>query len=392
MKRLFALLAAIFLCLPLVSCELDGIGNERGREEDKDHDILITSPLIESGTLSAETEPIGEMILVDWMDFVRVNGESYDGGFENRVLEESRVGEKLGEILYRVKSSYSSHEEMNAASSRDFTAAFRPVGCEIFAVKDDENSIAVLDGGKYYLYTSGELYSVPFSAFGGEGYFFPGTDGTNRGASYNTFLQLCEAWGGAENIPANIKERYSGNAFSDITLVVVELVGSWGGVEFGIGSVSKKNDDLYVKAYELESAIADDEAIHTWTFFIEIPKTDNKKVEVAVEACDPLAVDPSLRIVTYEELVQHNVWVPGEDYGRYEGGAVLNKYAAEELLRGLYDYTPEDIAISYNPTYNYWITRHTRRERNGIYSVYTVIRVADGRNISQWEEPLVLPE
>lgn len=386
MKRFTALLISVLLCLSFSSCDLEGIGNDGGGQEVKDN-VTPEMPETTAGTGIDET---CVDICVDWSDFVRVNGISYDGHFENRVIDESRIGEKLGEILYTVKSNYSSQEEMNAASKRDFTAAFRPVGCEIFAVKDDENSIAVLDGGKYYLYTSGELYSVPFSAFGGEGYSFPGTDGTNRGASYNTFLQLCEAWGGAENIPANIKERYSGNAFSDITLVVVELVGSWGGVEFGIGSVSKKNDDLYVKAYELESAIADDEAVHTWTFFIEIPKTDNKKVEVGVEACDPLVVDPSLRIVTYEELAQHNVWVPGEDYGRYEGGAVLNKYAAEEVLRGLYDYTPEDIAISYNPTYNYWITRHTRSERK--YSVYTVIRVADGRNISQWEEPLVLPE
>ena len=63
------------------------------------------------------------------------------------------MGEKIGEILYSFKSFYESKEELNEADKRDFTAAFRPIGCEIYAVKDDENSIAVLDDGKYYLYT-----------------------------------------------------------------------------------------------------------------------------------------------------------------------------------------------------------------------------------------------
>ena len=45
-----------------------------------------------------------------------------------------------------------SEEELQQADKRDFTAAFRPIGSEIFAVKDDVNSIAVLHNGKYYLY------------------------------------------------------------------------------------------------------------------------------------------------------------------------------------------------------------------------------------------------
>ncbi len=113
----------------------------------------ITVSESEETTEGAETTETITNIRVDWADFIRVNGKVYDGGFENREIDESRVGEKLGEILYTVKSYYESEEEFRQADKRDFTAACRPIGCEIFAVKDDENSIAVLDGGKYYLYT-----------------------------------------------------------------------------------------------------------------------------------------------------------------------------------------------------------------------------------------------
>ena len=137
MKKII-LIIALILCLLMISC----------REEYSCGGIL---PLI-----TENEETTGELmwsVCVDWMDFIRVNGIVYDGGFENRTLDESLVGERLGEIQYKVKSYYESEEELQQANKRDFTAAFRPIGSEIFAVKDDEDSIAVLHNGKYYLYT-----------------------------------------------------------------------------------------------------------------------------------------------------------------------------------------------------------------------------------------------
>lgn len=143
MKKII-LIIALILCLLIVSC----------REE---YSCGGTLPLITENeeTTAAEetTEEVGWSVCVDWMDFIRVNGKSYDGAWENREVDESRIGEKLGEIQYKVKSYYESEEELYQADKRDFTAAFRPIGSELFAVKDDENSIAVLDNGKYYLYT-----------------------------------------------------------------------------------------------------------------------------------------------------------------------------------------------------------------------------------------------
>ena len=143
MKKIF-LITALILCLLMISC----------REEYSCGGAL---PLItENEETTAAEETTGELmwsVCVDWMDFIRVNGKSYDGGWENREVDESRIGEKIGEIQYKVKSYYESEEELYQADKRDFTAAFRQIGCELFAVKDDENSIAVLDDGKYYLYT-----------------------------------------------------------------------------------------------------------------------------------------------------------------------------------------------------------------------------------------------
>ena len=139
MKKLSVLIIACVL-ITMISCQ----------EEYSCGGVITES---EKTTAYPETTAAIEHILVDWMDFIRVNGKSYDGGWENLEIDESRIGEKLGEIQYKVKSYYESEEELQQADKRDFTAAFRPIGSEIFAVKDDEDSIAVLHNGKYYLYT-----------------------------------------------------------------------------------------------------------------------------------------------------------------------------------------------------------------------------------------------
>ncbi len=390
MKRIFSIVLAFVLCFMLVSCDelLVGIGNERGSE----HVTEEETPDIEFPAETWPAEATESDICVDWSDFVLVNGNSYDGYFKNTEIDESRIGERLGEILYNVETAYSSFEEMDAAVKRDFTASFRPIGCEIFAVKDDGYSIAVLDNGKYYIYTRKTYHTIPFSVFGGEEYSLPGTNETNRGVTINTFDQLCEAYGGAENMPKEILDRYSDDTLSNITLIIVELISGWGGTEFGIGSVAKMADDLFVNAFQFDSDADGDTAMHYWTFFIEIPKTDDKKVDVDVEKCEPLKNDTGMREVSYNEIREYLNYASGVDYGRYEGRAVLNKYAAEEILRGMYNYTLNDIEIGYNPTYNYWLAKHTYMTDGCGYRVYTVIRASDGKKISQLQEQFKLPE
>ena len=145
MKKLFLMILVLLMCsLPATSCnDVHPCGGVPTAAE----------TAIQTTGISDTTAEEAAHILVDWMDFVRVGGVVYDGGWENIEVDETRIGEKLGEILYKVKSYYESEEELNQADKRDFTAAFRSIGCEIFTVKDDENSIAVFDNGKYYLYT-----------------------------------------------------------------------------------------------------------------------------------------------------------------------------------------------------------------------------------------------
>ncbi len=373
MKR-FAALLAFLLCLASVSC------TEVFSENVETSEV----PETEDATNMAETtEEELTHILVDWMDFIRVNGVVYDGGWENREVDESRIGEKLGEILYSVKTYYESQEELSQADKRDFTAAFRPIGCEIFAVKDDDNSIAVFDEGKYYLYSQRSF--VDFEVYGGERNGLPFADDKSFGVVVNSFAQLCEAFGGAELVPDEIKTKYSDTALDDTTLIIVGLVSGWGGTEFGISSVEKIGSDIHIYAAQFDSDADGDTAMHYWTFYIETDKTQGKNVVLHTDKCEPLKNDTELYDMTYEQINRYILYAPGEDLGLYEGKPATNKYAAEEIAHSLGDYSGYSAFVRYCPTNNYWLVSLTRSEGSSTYITDVVIRAADGRVISQIE-------
>lgn len=387
MKRFMALIAAFFLCLQLVSCgmKLDGIGENKEPKVTENIDVPdITENLLNTETLPGDTDVMWS-VCVDWMDFVRVNGIVYDGGFDSIEIDESRVGERIGEILYKVKSFYDNEEEFNQADKRDFSAAFRPIGCELFTVKDDENSIAVLDNGKYYLYSHEESDVIPFEVFGGESYSMPGSNDETRGVTINSFDHLCEAYGGQENIPEEILLRYSGDTLPNITLVIVELVSGWGGTEYGIEAVRKNGDNIHVSALQFDVDVDGDSAMHYWTFFIEIPKTDDKEVTVSVTQVKPLENDSELIKIPYETINNYICYDPKVDYSCYSGKPVVHRYTAEELVRSLGDYFGYSAFVRYCPSYNYWLVSMSRSNSSGTHIVDTVIRAADGKVISQIE-------
>lgn len=344
---------------------------------------VITVSESEETTQVAETDQISTSILVDWSDFVRVNGVAYDGGWENREVDVSRIGEKLGEILYTVKSYYESEEEFHQADKRDFTAAFRPIGCEIFAVKDDENSIAVLDGGKYYLYSHRSF--VDFEVYGGERNGLPIADDKSFGAVINSFEELCKTFGGEENVPEEVKTRFSGKIFDDTTLIVVGLVSGWGGTECGISSVEKVGSDIHVYARQFDSDADGNDAMHYWTFYIETDKIQGKNVVLHTEKCEPLKNDTELHSVIYEQINKYILYAPDVDLGLYDGKPATNKYAAEEIARSICNYSGHSVFIRYCPTNNYWLVELTHSDGSGIYITDVVIRAADGKVISKIE-------
>lgn len=384
MKRFLLCFVIFALCVLMISCDelLVGIGNESGEAEKTKKSGI--EPIPPDDTWYASDTEI--CIEVSWSDFVRVNGVSYDGMFESITVDESQIGEKLGEILYRVESSYSSYEEMNAAQNRDFTASVRPIGCEIFEVKNDKDSIAVLDGGEYYLYSIRENSSIDFEVFGGEGYSLPSEEDKNRGVTINTYDQLCEAYGGAENMPSEILNRYSGDAFSNITLIIVELVSGWGGTDYGISSVKKTGEELTVNAVQFDSDGMGDCAMHYWTFFIEIPKTDDKEVVISLNTVKPLALDASLTSISSSEMSNYIYYDPEVDYSKYKGKAVYDKAVAEEIVRSMGGgYMGYSAYVRFCPTNNYWLVSLSSFGESSTHIVDAVVRAADGRIISQRE-------
>ena len=373
MKKLLVLVIFLLLCASAVACDeiIDDVGQES------------TTPATTEQISVQETEPIGSAICVDWMDFIRVGGVVYDGGWEDREVDRSRIGEKLGEILYNVKSYYESEEELQQADKRDFTAAFRPIGSEIFAVKDDENSIAVLHNGKYYLYSHRSF--VDFEVYGGERDGLPCSDDKSFGVVVNSFDQLCEAFGGAEFVPDEIKTKYSGTALDDTTLIIAQLVSGWGGTEFGIYSVEMIGSEVNIYALQFDSDADGDDAMHYWTFYIETDKIQTENIILHTDKCEPLKNDSELRAVTYEQINSHIPYTPDVDHSIYVGKPVTNKYAAEETARSNSDCLGYGAYVRYCPTNNYWLVELTHSEENHTSIIYTVIRAADGKVISQTE-------
>ncbi len=370
MKRLFVALFALLFCFSLVSC--DGIGDETVAPE-------VSLPIIDTEILPTEG---GEEVLidVDWSDFIRVEGVIYDGGFRGEKIDESMVGARIGAILYNVKNTYASREEFEFTEYMNFCSAFRPIGSELFEVKWDGNSIAVLDGGEYYLYTRNAEYPRNFKLYGGENYHIPGL-ADNGAWVFNDYSELCDAWGGAENIPEEIKMRYENKNFDDTTLVIVKIVANNGAAQYGISSVSKTDSNICVEAARFESSGEGDEALHDWTFFIEIAKTDIDRAVVSVEDIEPLKLDSELGEISYEDMSEHIQQI-NADLSVYDNAAVTSKEAAIEIVRDSFSQQKAVGTVLYDHVRNYWFVDLLRDDGSNVYGATVVIRAADGKIIS----------
>ncbi len=378
MKKIVCVALIFVLGFMFVSCDelLAGIGNERGSENITEEE----TPYIE---LPVETWPAIETelnICVDWSDFVRIEGIIYDGGFKNETIDESLIGERVGEILHNVKSMYSSEQEMRDEEYRNYTASFRSIGCEIFEVKGDGNSIAVLDSGQYYLYTRNAEYPRNFEVYGGEMYLPYMSDETCL--VINSYSELCEALGGAENIPQEVRDRYDGDALYDKTLIIVKLISGWGGTEYGIASVTGSGDNITVNAVQFDTSVDGTDDMHYWTFFVEISKTDINNAIITLELIEPLKTDSELEEVS-DKMGGHIPDVIDVDLKVYDSAAVISKEAAEEFARDLFGQQMANATVFYNPVRNYWLVKLSRYEEYSSFEGAVVIRAADGKIISQ---------
>ncbi len=164
MKRSILISLAAMLCFWLISCDgsLPGIGDDRRHQdggetegqifEESNYEI-IDIPLAET-TWQTETSPVPDETL-EWKNFVLVSGVMYSSTYADTTVDASQIGEKIGEITYRVTARPDTSEaqaDYTEAQKAEFAAAYRDVGCGVYRVIGDENAIAVLDGGVYYLY------------------------------------------------------------------------------------------------------------------------------------------------------------------------------------------------------------------------------------------------
>ncbi len=157
MKRLLLLLAALSLCALAVACDefLVGIGDETAPITSDPQPYIGVSTEV---TRQAESQPLPQSGTdMEWKNFVLVRGAMYSSIYRDTTVDVSQIGEKLGEITYRMSAApgtpEAQQEYAKAQDGGEFAAAYRDVGCGVYSVIGNDSAIAVLDGGIYYLYT-----------------------------------------------------------------------------------------------------------------------------------------------------------------------------------------------------------------------------------------------
>lgn len=107
-------------------------------------------PILETIDKNPEKEE-GTITLVDWIDFVKYNGQIYEGDWGETTVPLENVGKLLGYIENSVPSEIRNFDEYTVP---DNASPFCSIGTPFYAVNDSENAIAVYIKNKetYYLY------------------------------------------------------------------------------------------------------------------------------------------------------------------------------------------------------------------------------------------------
>jgi len=165
MRKLLTLLLALVLVLGMAGCGVSASSGTAPTEKP----TQVTEPTQTPTEKPTEaTKPKLTLVPVDFTDFIRLTGVSYQGDWRKTQVSLDRIGQKLGEVSCRIVGLYSDGRgepggEYYADSEGNLydklpngASACNNVGTELFAVKDNENAIAALVDGKYYLYTASQ--------------------------------------------------------------------------------------------------------------------------------------------------------------------------------------------------------------------------------------------
>ncbi|GAB2700879.1 hypothetical protein ACFQWB_06380 [Paenibacillus thermoaerophilus] len=95
-------------------------------------------------------------VIIDWADFLKLDGRTYTGMWDIVVADPAMIGEPIGEVTFKLYGS--KHQNNSRYRSKDGDAAFLPVGTRIYELKGypDRSMVAVsyeagMNGYKLYL-------------------------------------------------------------------------------------------------------------------------------------------------------------------------------------------------------------------------------------------------
>ncbi len=136
MLKLLLIVLCIILCL--LAC------NHKPEESAE-----TASPPSAIGETAARDTPAP--FYIEWSDFVKYNGQIYEGDWNETEVPLENVGKLLGYTDNDVPSHIENFEEYILP---DNASPFRIFGSPFYAVLDNENAIAVYDENResYYLY------------------------------------------------------------------------------------------------------------------------------------------------------------------------------------------------------------------------------------------------
>lgn len=87
--------------------------------------------------------PFDGHTIIDWVDFIKWDGKEYNGIYSGALADEKFLGEKLGEVKFRVSDNVTNP----SYKIKNGDAAFHEKGSEIFAIKGFPDLIAVRSDG-----------------------------------------------------------------------------------------------------------------------------------------------------------------------------------------------------------------------------------------------------
>lgn len=100
--------------------------------------MFIVMPFL---LLGCRSSLLGGQSIIEWVDFVQWNKKEYNGIHSGILADENLIGEKLGEVKFKVAD----HVTNTSYKTKNGDAAFHEKGTEIYSIKGNPDLIALKD-------------------------------------------------------------------------------------------------------------------------------------------------------------------------------------------------------------------------------------------------------